>query len=275
MALLLLDHDGRRAAAREDDVDQRATVLDHVVDLALGNGERASLGAAGVDDAGNEALAAQAPSRARAEVRALGDVEGWAIGGHGRVRIEKGGWLRLGWWPTTTRSRRAVSGARRSSGTALGTQATRYAGTKAANVARSEESASERLEARHLETAEKMARALGEMKGAAMKLGQLASFIDTEFLPPEYAEIYQEKLAQAAHTAAADAVEEGRQGPRGGVRGRPARRAVRGHRGGGLRGGVDRPGPPRHAARRPRGRGEDPVPGRGRGAGSRPARTPA
>ena len=33
-----------------------------------------------------------------------------------------------------------------------------------------------------------MVTVLGEMKGAAMKLGQLASFIDTEFLPPEYAE---------------------------------------------------------------------------------------
>ena len=28
-----------------------------------------------------------------------------------------------------------------------------------------------------------------------MKIGQLASFIDTEFLPPEYRELYQEKLA--------------------------------------------------------------------------------
>jgi len=33
------------------------------------------------------------------------------------------------------------------------------------------------------------------MKGAAMKIGQLASFIDTEFLPPEYRELYQEQLA--------------------------------------------------------------------------------
>jgi predicted unusual protein kinase regulating ubiquinone biosynthesis (AarF/ABC1/UbiB family) len=34
------------------------------------------------------------------------------------------------------------------------------------------------------------------MKGAAMKIGQLASFIDTEFLPPEYRDLYQEHLAQ-------------------------------------------------------------------------------
>ena len=81
-------------------------------------------------------------------------------------------------------------------GSAMGVQATRYAGTKAANVARSRDGAEQKLEARHLETAVKMASILGEMKGAAMKLGQLASFVDTEFLPPEYAELYQEQLAQ-------------------------------------------------------------------------------
>jgi predicted unusual protein kinase regulating ubiquinone biosynthesis (AarF/ABC1/UbiB family) len=81
-------------------------------------------------------------------------------------------------------------------GTAIAGQATRYAGTAAANVARSEEKSHERLETRHLETALKMASVLGEMKGAAMKIGQMASFIDADFLPPEYREIYQEQLAK-------------------------------------------------------------------------------
>src|SRR4051794_13380075 len=49
----------------------------------------------------------------------------------------------------------------------------------------------------------KMVGALGQMKGAAMKLGQFASFVDTEFLPPEYAEIYQEQLAQLRTSAPA------------------------------------------------------------------------
>ena len=80
-------------------------------------------------------------------------------------------------------------------GSIVGVQGARYAGTKATNVARSEEGGKEKLEARHLETAIKMVGALGQMKGAAMKLGQFASFIDTEFLP-EYAEIYQEQLAK-------------------------------------------------------------------------------
>jgi predicted unusual protein kinase regulating ubiquinone biosynthesis (AarF/ABC1/UbiB family) len=88
-------------------------------------------------------------------------------------------------------------------GTALGVQATRYAGTRTANVARSADSAEERIETRHLETALKIASTLGEMKGAAMKLGQLASFIDIEFLPDEYREIYQEQLAQLRTSAPA------------------------------------------------------------------------
>src|SRR3954451_15766171 len=81
-------------------------------------------------------------------------------------------------------------------GSVLGVQGARYAGTRAAGVARSEEGAKEKLETRHLETAMKLMGALGEMKGAAMKLGQMASFIDTEFLPPEYRELYQEQLAK-------------------------------------------------------------------------------
>ncbi len=88
-------------------------------------------------------------------------------------------------------------------GTAMGVQATRYAGTRTANVARSSEEADQRLESRHLETALKIAGTLGQMKGAAMKLGQLASFVDTEFLPDEYREIYQEQLAKLRTSAPA------------------------------------------------------------------------
>ncbi|MEA2309532.1 MAG: hypothetical protein QOI65_1818, partial [Thermoleophilaceae bacterium] len=79
-------------------------------------------------------------------------------------------------------------------GTVIGSQGARYAGTRAANVVRSKERATEQLDKRHLEAAERMVETLGTMKGAAMKIGQLASFIDTEFLPPEYRELYQDKL---------------------------------------------------------------------------------
>ncbi|HEX5375644.1 MAG TPA: AarF/ABC1/UbiB kinase family protein [Solirubrobacterales bacterium] len=81
-------------------------------------------------------------------------------------------------------------------GSVVGMQGARYAGTKATNVGRSEEDSKERLEQRHIETAMKMVGALGQMKGAAMKLGQFASFIDTEFIPDEYRELYQEQLAK-------------------------------------------------------------------------------
>jgi predicted unusual protein kinase regulating ubiquinone biosynthesis (AarF/ABC1/UbiB family) len=80
-------------------------------------------------------------------------------------------------------------------GSALGTQGARYAGTRAANLRRSPDAAAEALERRHMDAAERMVETLGRMKGAAMKIGQLASFIDTEFLPPEYRRLYQEQLA--------------------------------------------------------------------------------
>ncbi len=83
----------------------------------------------------------------------------------------------------------------------LGTQGARYAGTRAANLTRSPEAAAEALDRRHLEAAERMVETLGRMKGAAMKIGQLASFIDTEFLPPEYRELYQEQLASLRTSA--------------------------------------------------------------------------
>src|SRR3954464_3171998 len=86
-------------------------------------------------------------------------------------------------------------------GAVIGSQGARYAGTRAANVVRSEDRATEAMDARHLEAAERMVDALGQLKGAAMKIGQLASFIDTEFLPPEYAAIYQDKLADLRTSA--------------------------------------------------------------------------
>jgi predicted unusual protein kinase regulating ubiquinone biosynthesis (AarF/ABC1/UbiB family) len=86
-------------------------------------------------------------------------------------------------------------------GQAIGASGARYAGTRARNLTRSEEAAAAELDKRHIETAEKMVDALGQLKGAAMKIGQLASFIDTEFLPPEYRELYQEKLADLRTSA--------------------------------------------------------------------------
>ena len=47
----------------------------------------------------------------------------------------------------------------------------------------------------HAETAARMAATLGQMKGVAMKLGQVASFIDTDHLPEEARPAWQKELA--------------------------------------------------------------------------------
>lgn len=118
----------------------------------------------------------------------------------GRERIEKPDAKRLLWqpWTVADESKIPKGRLRRSAklGSIVGVQGARYAGTKAANVGRDEEKARAQLEQRHLETAMKMVGALGQMKGAAMKLGQFASFIDTEFIPEEYRDIYQQQLAK-------------------------------------------------------------------------------
>jgi predicted unusual protein kinase regulating ubiquinone biosynthesis (AarF/ABC1/UbiB family) len=74
-------------------------------------------------------------------------------------------------------------------------QAIRQAGTRAANVARSKEQRQVALERRHIEAAEQIVAALGTMKGAAMKVGQVMSFLDVGLVPEEYREEFQRKLA--------------------------------------------------------------------------------
>ncbi len=73
-------------------------------------------------------------------------------------------------------------------------QAIRQAGTRAANVTRSKEGREAALERRHIEAAEQIVEALGKMKGAAMKVGQVMSFLDTGLVPEEYREEFQRKL---------------------------------------------------------------------------------
>jgi predicted unusual protein kinase regulating ubiquinone biosynthesis (AarF/ABC1/UbiB family) len=80
-------------------------------------------------------------------------------------------------------------------------QAIRQAGTRAANVTRSEEGRSAALEKRHIEAAEQIVDALGTMKGAAMKIGQVMSFLDVGLVPEEYREEFQAKLAKLRDSA--------------------------------------------------------------------------
>ena len=73
-------------------------------------------------------------------------------------------------------------------------QAVRQAGTLATNIGRSREGKDAALERRQLEAAEQIVAALGTMKGAAMKVGQVLSFLDVGLIPPEHREEFQRKL---------------------------------------------------------------------------------
>ncbi len=69
-------------------------------------------------------------------------------------------------------------------GKLAGGQAARGYVTKAANLTRDEEGRRAAADRRQMEAAEQIFDVLGQMKGAAMKVGQVASFIDTGAFPP-------------------------------------------------------------------------------------------
>ena len=85
-------------------------------------------------------------------------------------------------------------------GLAGGQTARNYA-TKTANLARGEEARHAAMTKRQAEAAEQILEVLGNMKGAAMKVGQVASFIDTGAFPEEFQERIQEKLAELRDSA--------------------------------------------------------------------------
>src|SRR3954451_19853493 len=97
--------------------------------------------------------------------------------------------------PTSRRARTA-----KVSSLAAG-QAARHLGTRATNLARTEEGRDKAFERRHLEAAEQIVSALGTMKGAAMKLGQVMSFLDVGLVPEEHREDFQRKLGQLRDAA--------------------------------------------------------------------------
>ncbi|MGD0386471.1 MAG: AarF/ABC1/UbiB kinase family protein [Solirubrobacteraceae bacterium] len=80
-------------------------------------------------------------------------------------------------------------------------QAVRQFGTRAANLARGDEASDAALARRQVETAEQIVAVLGTMKGAAMKLGQVMSFLDVGLVPEEYREEFQAKLAELRDSA--------------------------------------------------------------------------
>jgi predicted unusual protein kinase regulating ubiquinone biosynthesis (AarF/ABC1/UbiB family) len=96
----------------------------------------------------------------------------------------------------TSRVRRSARVGRLAAG-----QAARQLGTKTVNLARSEDAANAALEKRQVEAAEQIVAALGTMKGAAMKLGQVLSFLDVGLVPEPYREEFQRKLGQLRDAA--------------------------------------------------------------------------
>jgi predicted unusual protein kinase regulating ubiquinone biosynthesis (AarF/ABC1/UbiB family) len=83
----------------------------------------------------------------------------------------------------------------------VGGQAVRAYATMAANLTRSADARQSADERRAIEAAEEIVDVLGHMKGAAMKVGQIASFIDPTGLPEEERARFQAKLSALRDSA--------------------------------------------------------------------------
>jgi predicted unusual protein kinase regulating ubiquinone biosynthesis (AarF/ABC1/UbiB family) len=96
----------------------------------------------------------------------------------------------------TSRVRRTATVA-----TLAASEAVKQFGTRAANVTRSEEASEEAMARRQLETAKQIVAVLGTMKGAAMKFGQVMSFLDVGLVAEEHREEFQRELAKLRDAA--------------------------------------------------------------------------
>src|SRR3954469_17689182 len=86
-------------------------------------------------------------------------------------------------------------------GKLAGGQTARGYAAKAANLTRDEQARRDAAARRQMQAAEQIFDVLGQMKGAAMKVGQVASFMDTGAFPPEFQERIQAKLAELRDSA--------------------------------------------------------------------------
>ncbi len=86
---------------------------------------------------------------------------------------------------------------------AVAPSSVRFFTTLATNALRSPDNASELLLRRHEDIADNALAVLSELRGGAMKIGQLASFVDVDLIPPEFRTVYQDKLAQLRDSAPA------------------------------------------------------------------------
>ncbi len=86
---------------------------------------------------------------------------------------------------------------------AVAPSSVRFFTTLATNVMRSPDDAYELLLRRHEDIADNALTVLGELRGGALKVGQLASFVDVDLIPPEFRTVYQDKLADLRDSAPA------------------------------------------------------------------------
>ena len=100
---------------------------------------------------------------------------------------------------------------------------------------------------RQLETAKQIVAALGTMKGAAMKLGQVMSFLDVGLVPEEHREEFQRELAKLRDAAPTVSFKQMRKVIEDDLE-EPIDEVFATFERGADRGRVDRPGLPRDAA---------------------------
>jgi predicted unusual protein kinase regulating ubiquinone biosynthesis (AarF/ABC1/UbiB family) len=79
----------------------------------------------------------------------------------------------------------------------------RWLGTRAANAVRDEDERDAAWDAFALQTADELVARLGQMKGAAMKLGQVLSTVDFDLVPEDERDAFKEKLAALRDSAPA------------------------------------------------------------------------
>ena len=96
----------------------------------------------------------------------------------------------------TSRVRRTATVA-----TLAASEAVKQFGTRAANITRDEEASEAAMSRRQLETAKQIVAVLGTMKGAAMKLGQVMSFLDVGLVAEEHRDEFQRELAKLRDAA--------------------------------------------------------------------------
>ncbi len=86
-------------------------------------------------------------------------------------------------------------------GSLVGGQGVKWTATSALNRVRSEEKATAADQRRALDLADQLVKQLGQMKGAAMKIGQVLSTVDFDLIPEGDREEFKERLAALRDSA--------------------------------------------------------------------------